>query len=91
MHMNTLLHNGLRRSQSCHGLMVIRVYHLPQVHAKFAPHYEKGQFLLLCFFLSIYQRDVRNPENLVVTKFNFATRPPIQVILNFKVQGKPGE
>lgn len=46
---------------------------------------KKGKFLSLFSSKHI----ARNKSGTLETQFNFATRSPIQVILNFMVQGKP--
>lgn len=55
----------------------------------FASHYIKGQIPIALFSSThIYQQDKLGTLEI---PFSFLRRLPIQVMLDFKVQGKPGE
>lgn len=58
-----------------------------QVHI-FASHHVKGK-TPVTWFSSTHtsKRYVKNPGNSVVTQFNFPARPPVLLMLNFKVLG----
>lgn len=85
VHMNTHCYTAVT-ADPC--LVIVTQDITSQVHIFLTK--QKGKFLSLGFLLLIHQRGMlrtleTRPGNSVVTQVNFPTRPPVLLMLNFKV------
>lgn len=86
MHMNTHCYTMVPGDASLVMVIQDRTLHTFRLFAVTVKTAKPHRFV---FFYTYTKEVSQEPRKLSGTNWNFATRPPVQVILSFKVQGSP--